>query len=33
MVDNMKRSLPQNDPNQEQRKDYLNRQQQAYQFD
>ena len=26
-------SLPQNDPNQEQRKDYLNRQQQAYQFD
>ena len=33
MVDNMKPSLPQNEPNQEQRKDYLNRQQQAYQFD
>jgi Lipoxygenase. len=33
MVDNMKPSLPQNDPNQEQRKDYLNRQQEAYQFD
>jgi arachidonate 15-lipoxygenase len=33
MVDNMKPSLPQNDPNQEQRKDYLNLQQQAYQFD
>ena len=33
MVDNMKPSLPQDDPNQEQRKDSLNRQQQAYQFD
>ena len=33
MVDNMKPSLPQKDPNQEQRKDYLNRQQQAYRFD
>src|SRR6476620_10611590 len=33
MVDNMKPSLPQNDPNQEQRKDDLNRQQTAYQFD
>ncbi|MEP6486837.1 lipoxygenase [Microcoleus vaginatus GB2-A3] len=29
----MKPSLPQDDPNQEQRKDSLNRQQQAYQFD
>ena len=29
----MKPSLPQNDPNQEQRRDSLNRQQQAYQFD
>jgi arachidonate 15-lipoxygenase len=29
----MKPSLPQNDPNKQQRSDYLNRQQQAYQFD
>ncbi len=29
----MKPSLPQNDPNREQRKDHLNRQQTAYQFD
>ncbi|MEG3840591.1 lipoxygenase family protein [Microcoleus sp. herbarium14] len=29
----MKPSLPQDDPNKEQRKDYLNRQQKAYQFD
>jgi arachidonate 15-lipoxygenase len=33
MVDYMKPSLPQNDPNQEQRHDSLNSQQQAYQFD
>ncbi len=33
MVDKMKPSLPQDDPNQEQRRDSLNRQQQAYQFD
>ncbi|WP_333466428.1 lipoxygenase family protein [Microcoleus sp. w2-18aC6] len=33
MVDNMKPSLPQDDPNPEQRRDSLNRQQQAYQFD
>ena len=32
-VDNMKPSLPQNDPNPEQRKDHLSRQQKAYLFD
>ncbi|MEG3929024.1 lipoxygenase family protein [Microcoleus sp. D3_18a_C4] len=33
MVDTMRPSLPQDDPNQEQRRNSLNRQQQAYQFD
>ncbi|MEG4577437.1 lipoxygenase family protein [Microcoleus sp. N3A4] len=33
MVQNMQPSLPQDDPNQEQRRDSLNRQQKAYQFD